>query len=176
LASRALLVWGYFGPRQQEAEQPEEADADQEEPGGGFDFAEMLSVLGGGAARTTDSRVQLYQLNDGKRVIIKYSKLHNNRRNLYWYGLKPGVIQDLRTAAISHIVFVMGHFGLAVVPIELVEAYCQRANVTNHADGTLRHYHVVISNEPEPYMVPSQGNPRYSLRDHFKRFDRATQG
>jgi hypothetical protein len=170
--TRALQVWSYFGPRQDEPEQLGEADADQEEPGGGFDLAEVLSVLGGEAVRTTDSRLQLYQLNDGKRVIVKYSKLHNGRRNVYWYGLKPDVVQDLRTAAVSHVVFVMGHFGLAVVPIELVEAYCERANVTNHADGTLRHYHVVISNELEPNMVPSQGNPRHALREYFKRFER----
>jgi uncharacterized protein with ParB-like and HNH nuclease domain len=179
LAVRALQIWSYFGPRQEEPDQSGEADAEQEEPVGGFDLAEVFSVLGGGAACTVDSRLQIYQLNDGKRAIIKYSKLHNmnnRRRNLYWYGMKPGVIQDLRTASVSHVVFVMGRFGLAAVPIELVEAYCERANVTNHADGTLRHYHVVISNELEPHMVPSQGNPRYSLGDYFKTFEPTTQG
>lgn len=30
-----------------------------------------------------------------------------------------------------------------------------------HADGTRRHYHVIISNEQEPHLVLSQGNPRY---------------
>jgi hypothetical protein len=70
----------------------------------------------------------------------------------------------------------MGRLGLTVVPIELIEAYCERANVTNHADGTLRHYHVVISNEQEPHMVPSQGNPRYPLREYFERFERGAHG
>lgn len=170
LSERALQVWSYIGPQQASSESSE-GELNPEDGGAGLDIAGILSALGGGTACNLDSRLQAFQLDNGDKVVIKYSKLHNDKRNLYWYGLKPGVMQGMRDSSVTHVVFVMGQWGLASVPIELVENYCKVANISNQADGSIKHYHVVISHETTPKMVPSQGHPRYPLKDHFRPFE-----
>jgi hypothetical protein len=70
----------------------------------------------------------------------------------------------------THLVFVMGEAGFVTVPIEVVQQFCSRTGSTKHADGTIRHYHVVISPEPDPVMYWSNEVPRYQLADYWSPF------
>jgi len=71
---------------------------------------------------------------------------------------------------VTHIVFVLGRIGFAAVPVEIVRRYLEAAVVTQNADGSIRHHHVLISPEPELDMYTSANVPRYSLGDYFLRF------
>lgn len=65
----------------------------------------------------------------------------------------------------------MGDYGFVRVPIETVTAYLKHTKTTCHADGSIRHYHVLISHDAEPELYWSSDVPRYSLADCFHSFD-----
>ena len=71
----------------------------------------------------------------------------------------------------SHVAFVLGSWGFALVPIETVIEYCRHTKATKNPDGSILHYHVLISPEPEPEMYWSHDTPRYSLADYCQTFE-----
>lgn len=178
LASRALQVWKNLGPEQPDPSSESDmgpdddvsaTDVDSEMVGGGFDVSLVLDVLGGAAARDDFGRKSMYKLHDGRYVLFKYSKLHR-ARNCFWYGLRPDSVPELRLDGFTHVAFVMGNYGVAVVPMDELESYCSHAHVSYHPDGSIRHYHIQISNETTPHFFASADAPRYSLGGYFKKF------
>lgn len=125
---------------------------------------DVLGQLGGGQLLSTNSRVRCYRLQDGRVVHIRRSKYYPRNRS-YWYGLNPNTIEVLQSVGVTHVVFVLGDWGLAVVPLKTVLDYCKITRATMNADGSVRHYHVLISQEPDAEMYWSKDTPRFDLRD-----------
>ena len=168
----ALSIWSFFGPKQESPEEEpiESLDGADDEA---FDLPTVLSLLGGGSLVSGESRLRLYRFSDGKKAVIRYSKLYP-RPNHFWYGLRPAVIEYLGEIDNSHVAFVMGRQAAAIVPLELVCEYCKGTKSSLNTDGTIRHYHVLISNEQDPHLFSSQETPRYSLLQYLVRFDQST--
>lgn len=131
---------------------------------------DVVELLGGGSAVSNLSRLTIYQLADGRLINVKKSKYHE-RSDDYWYGINPSSMDRMQQGGVTHIVFVMGDYGFATVPIAKVQEYLQTAGVTKNADGSIRHYHVLISNEQNPAMYTSSDTPRVPLGEFFRAFD-----
>ena len=140
------------------------------EAGTGDETLHVLELMGGGRLLESTGRTRFYELNDGRIVHIKYSKLHE-RQNYYWYGIRPSVMEKLAELNVSHVMFILGESGFVTVPVEVVRQYVSETKATNNPDGSIRHYHVLISNDLEPELYWSAETPRYPLADVFEPFN-----
>lgn len=131
---------------------------------------DIIEILGGGELQSTSGRLKCYKLNDGSVVNIKKSKYHE-KNNYYWYGIAPQSLDSMKECNVSHIVFIMGDFGFAKVPISTVLEYLKITNVSKNQDGSIRHYHVIISHGPEPELYWSSERPKFSLSEYFQPFE-----
>ena len=169
LAARALTIWSNLTSDQGEVNDTSTLENFSEGSNEGYDLSAVLEQLGGSSHPPTNLRPLLYKLNDGKIVMVKYSKLYH-RRNHYWYGIRPLALEELAEANATHVIFVMGQYGLATVPLTVLQTYCHDTRVSYNPDGSVRHYHILISNESVPYLFWSLETPKYSLQDHFNPF------
>jgi hypothetical protein len=135
---------------------------------GGQDL-DVIDALGGAASIVANGRFRCYRLNDGRVIHIKRSKFHE-RQNYYWYGVNPSSLEQAKQSGVSHFVFVLADSGFVVVPIDTVVKYCGFTRATKNSDGTVRHYHVLMTPEPAPELYWSEDLPRFDLRESYIAF------
>lgn len=145
-------------------------DSDDRDEGNGQDY-EIVQYLGGGELmpESARERCKAYVIADGRIVQIRRSKYHPKDK-YYWYGINPSAFVKAQEFGTTHLVFVMGTAGFVSVPMETVEKFCENTNSTKYPDGTVRHYHIVISPEPEPVMYWSNEVPKYDLKEYWMPF------
>lgn len=131
---------------------------------------DVVELLGGGRLEAKKQRFRCYKLADGRIINIKRSKLYE-RNNVYWYGISPASLTLCDIHGVTHIAFTMDDAGVAVVPIEMVHEFIKGTKATHNHDGSVRHYHVFISNEEMPSMYYSSETPQFELSDYFHTFD-----
>ena len=131
---------------------------------------EVLELLGGGSLKDSIRRFKCYELADSSVVNIKRSKLHEEG-NYYWYGISASGIKHMNDLGVTHVVFIMDNFGFVKVPRHLLDEYLSVTKASHNEDGSLRHYHVLISNESDPEMYWSNEVDRFPLAEHFHAFD-----
>ena len=129
----------------------------------------VLELMGGGKLHESSGRFKCFDLNDSRRVHIKYSKLHQ-RGNYFWYGVRSAIFERLTDLKSTHVVFILGDSGFVVVPLDTINEYLKTTKVSRNPDGSIRHYHVLISNDPEPELYWSSDTPRFQLADVFETF------
>lgn len=130
----------------------------------GTQLLDVLEQLGGGTLMESHGRFKCFKLHDGRTIHLKRSKFHE-KKDYYWYGLNPSSLEQACEHSVTHIVFVLGDWGFSVVPIQMVESFCQETSVTLHPDGQVRHYHALISPEPNPVLYWSNDSVRYDLTE-----------
>jgi hypothetical protein len=130
---------------------------------------EIVNLLGGGQLENSTGKRKIYQIQDGSMILVKRSKYHP-RHDYYWYGITPTVVDYCRQHDVTHIVFVMGDEGLVRVPAETVWQFLQQTRTSQNPDGSIRHYHCLISPGPEPELYYSQEISRFDLKDYYQAF------
>jgi len=131
---------------------------------------DIIELMGGGKLAETAGRFKCYAMSDGSVVHIKRSKLHS-REQYYWYGITTAALGHIEEFKVTHIVFAMGEFGFAKVPMETIREYLSHTGTSKNPDGSVRHYHCLISHDPEPELYWSKEQPKYSLTEYFQPFD-----
>ena len=131
---------------------------------------QVIEMLGGGELAGQTGRFKCYRLTDGSIIHVKKSKYHS-RQNYYWYGIAPAVLGHFAEFGVTHVVFIMSDYGFVRVPIETVTEYVKHTKATRHSDGSVRHYHFLISHDAEPELYWSSEQPKYSLAEHFSPFE-----
>ncbi len=107
---------------------------------------DAIEQLGGGDV--VSGKHKCYKLVDGRIVAIRYSRFHE-RNNVFWYGINPSSLEQLKGFGCSDFIFVLGDEGFAAVPVSIVDRYITHTAATKNADGSVRHYHVQISPPPD---------------------------
>lgn len=130
---------------------------------------EIVAQLGGGELAASKSKFKCYRINDGSVINIKRSVFHEDYK-YYWYGVTAVSLQLYEKYGITHVVFVMGEEGFAIVPLGIVKEIIKHAKYTKNPDGSIRHYHVSISPPPEPVLYYSKEKPKFPLAEHFRPF------
>lgn len=131
----------------------------------GSDF-EIVEILGGGELSDGTGRFKCYKLTNGDTIHIKRSKYHE-RNDYYWYGITPSALDRIALHNVSNVVFVMGDYGFVKVPIQILRNYLKHTKTSSNSDGSIRHYHCLISHDAEPELYWSNDVPRFPLSEYF---------
>jgi hypothetical protein len=130
---------------------------------------EIIELLGGGQLHFSSGRFKAYELKDKSIICIKKSKYHQNN-NYYWYGIGQVALRYSRAAEITHIVFIMGDEGFVKVPFSIVEKFIKNTKTSQNPDGSVRHYHLVISPGPNPRLYYSASIPSFDISEYYQAF------
>ncbi len=129
----------------------------------------IVELLGGGESVSTAGRFKCYRLNDGTIIHIKRSRFYPNGE-YYWYGINAGTLVSIDQYGVTHVVFVMGDEGLVKVPVAMVKEFVRTTRASRNPDGTVRHYHCLISPGPQTELYWSSEVPRFPLAGHYVPF------
>ena len=167
LATRALKIWPNFaGGKEDTGGATSEEDDEQEDVK--LLTSKVIEQLGGEVERIGSGKRFFCRLRDGKIINIKYSKRHSD---YYWFGLHASLWEDMVKAEVTHVAFILASQGFATLPISMVKKYIAEAGTSPKSDGTVRHYHVLISLEPNLEFFHHGKPARISLRAFYTKFD-----
>lgn len=156
LAVQALEIWKYCV----EPEEGGDASSSMErlaDPA--MAPAETARQLGGGSR----IRSQFYALANGHRVLVANSKLHAKQR-YYWYGISAAQLKAIDDLCITHVALGMGTKSIALVPTPEFKGFLKGTNTTRNPDGSVRHYHILVSHGGDPEMYWSESKPKLRLK------------
>lgn len=141
---------------------PEEVKESQGKP------AIAIEALGGGTLVSGANRTHIFKLNSGEKVATKYSKPYEDGG--YWFGITPSVLNKYDENNVSHVLFILGSEGVVKLPIAILKDYLNQANTTNNADGTIRHYHIFIKDDANPFLYTSRNQNIWQLGEYYNLF------
>ncbi len=167
LAERALKIWPNFAGSEDESIGVTASEEDDQED------VKLLTTtvierLGGEVGRIGSGKRFFCQMRDGKLINIKYSKRHSD---YYWFGLHASLWADMVKADVTHMVFILASLGFVTLPISMVKDYIADAGTSPKSDGTIRHYHVLISLEPKLEFFYHGKAARIPLKAFYTKFD-----
>ncbi len=159
-------------------DKPEYYSPDKNEPAletepsekGPKDEYNIIEILGGGKIESTAGRFKCYKLDEGSVIYVKKSKYYDTN-DYYWYAMTPKSLKYIEEYNVSYVVFVMGEFGFIKVPISIVKEFLKNTGDTKNSDGSVKHYHLLISHGPEPELYWSNERPKFSLGEYFQPFE-----
>jgi hypothetical protein len=167
LAERALNVWPDFAQRGNGADGEITGEEDVQEDVRLL-IARVTEHFGGEKVRLGKGSRYMCRVGDGKVINIKYSKQHTN---YYWFGLHASLWEDLGKARATHMVFILLPHGFVTVPVAVMKEYIAEAGFSPKSDGTVRHYHVLISTDAKMDLF-HHGNPsRFPLKEYYTKFE-----
>lgn len=129
-------------------------------------IAETLELLGGGQPAGNIGNIRFYVLENDEKISIKYSKYYPGDK-YYWYGITPSTLEKYENQSLSHLVFILGTEGVVKLPYSVLKEYLEETNKSLNPDETIRHYHVVIKNEPKHMLWIRQDKPSWDVEDYF---------
>jgi hypothetical protein len=131
-------------------------------------IARVLDHFGGETERLGKGSRYISRVADGKVLNIKYSKQHTN---YYWFGLHGSLWEDIGKVGVTHIVFILLPHGYVTVPVRVMKEYIAEAGISPKSDGTVRHYHVLISTEAKPELFHHGKPNRIPINQYYTRFE-----
>jgi uncharacterized protein with ParB-like and HNH nuclease domain len=169
LADQALKIWPDFSVPTTDSAPAMPVDSELQEDIRDL-IARVIAHFGGEVDRVTKGIRVFYKLGDGKLVNIKYSKKHLASDN-YWFDVHVSLLADMELIGITHIVFILVPDSFVVLPRDVLMQYLAEAGSSPKSDGSVRHYHVLISAEAVP-MLFHHGKPeRISTKPYLISFD-----
>jgi len=166
LADRALRIWPSFAGCEEDTGAATAEEDEQEDVK--LLTSKVIEQLGGEVERIGSGKRFFCRLRHGKIINIKYSKRHSD---YYWFGLHASLWEDMVRAEVTYVVFILASQGFVTIPISMVKEYIAEAGTSPKSDGTVRHYHVLISLEPR-FEFFHHGKPaRISLKAFHTTFD-----
>jgi uncharacterized protein with ParB-like and HNH nuclease domain len=160
LAERALTVWPDFA-RRDAASDGEVAAEEEVQDDVRLLIAKVIDHFGGEKERLGKGNRIFYQVGDGKVLNIKYSKRHSE---YYWFGFHASLWEDIGKAGATHVVFIL-------LPVAVMREYIAEAGFSPKSDGTVRHYHVMISTDSKPEMFHRGKTGRIPLKPYYTKFE-----
>lgn len=128
--------------------------------------AEALDLLGGGKIVKNIGKTKVYELGNGDKILMKYSKYYETARE-YWYGITPSAFEKYKKEKISHLAFIIGTEGVIKLPFDILEKYISVANTTLKPDGSIKHYHVFIKSGLPHILYASKNKEKWDIEEHF---------
>ncbi len=167
LAERALTVWLDFA-RREGAGNGEVAVEEEVQDDVKLLIAKVIDHFGGEQGRLGKGSRIFYQAGDGKMLNVKYSKRHSE---YYWFGFHASLWEDIGKAGVTHVVFILLPDGFVTVPVAVMREYIAEAGISPKSDGTVRHYHVLITADAKPELFHHGKPGRIPLRPCYTKFE-----
>ena len=130
-------------------------------------IAAVESAFAGVKSKLSKGTRYIVQMNDGSVLNIKYSKSHND---YYWFGYQSSLLNDAKKLGVTHVVFILAPHGYVNVPFHMIEQYLTQAGSSPKRDGSVRHYHVLITAKLAPELFHHGKPERVTLAEHYVRF------
>jgi hypothetical protein len=131
-------------------------------------IAKVLDHFGGEKERLGKGNRYIYQVGDGKVINVKYSKRHSD---YFWFGLHASLWEDMGKACVTHVVFILLPDGFVTVPVAVLREYLSEAGVSPKSDGSVRHYHVLVSADAKPELFHHGKPVRIPLKQFHTMFE-----
>jgi uncharacterized protein with ParB-like and HNH nuclease domain len=167
LADLAVTIWPDISPKGaitgQVVEEPEEVQEDVEVLVG-----RGLDRFGGEVDRVGKAARVFYRTADGKVINIKHSKRHPS---YYWFGYHSSLLAELPDRGVTHVVFILLPDRFVTLPVAELRQYLSEAGSSPKPDGSVRHFHILISTDSPPEMFHHGRLSRTPLSEHVSRFD-----
>jgi uncharacterized protein with ParB-like and HNH nuclease domain len=167
LAERALKTWPDFANRGAGSDAEAAAEDDVQEDVKLL-IAKVIDHFGGEKERLGKGSRYIARVGDGKVINIKYSKRHSE---YFWFGQHASLWEDMGKARATHVVFILMPDAFVTVPISVMREYIAEAGFSPKSDGTVRHYHVLISADAKPELFHHGKPGRIPLKQYFAKFD-----
>lgn len=167
LAERAMRIWPDFSDQDNGSDVVAVADEDEQEDVNLL-IAKVIEHFGGAVEKLGNGHRYLYKVGDGKIINIKYSKRHSN---YYWFGVHASLLEEMIKAGATHMMFIVSQQGFLAIPLPIVKEYLNEANVSCKTDGTVRHYHALISLEPNLEFFHHGKLSRIPLKQYYVKFN-----
>ena len=132
-------------------------------------YAPALSLLGDYMKTSNIGPIKFYIYENGDKIRLIYSKDYENRP--FWYGITAVALKHFENENLTHLVFILGTEGIVKVPIDVVKKYLNTAGVSKNKDGSVKHWHVLISSGEEHIMFTNSNTPEYDLDSYFYPFN-----
>jgi uncharacterized protein with ParB-like and HNH nuclease domain len=168
LAARALRIWPDFGS--EDAPPAEVAPDEEAQEDVKVLVDRAIEQMGGEAESVGRGRFKHHRLKDGRLVNIKHSKKHGHPKGYYWFGIHHSLWEDMNKAGVTHLVLILAGHGFLTVPLPVVREYVANARVSKTTGGTVRHYHVHISTEPDLEFFHHGRTERFPLKGYYQKF------
>jgi uncharacterized protein with ParB-like and HNH nuclease domain len=169
LAEKALEIWPDFSASSGEAESVTQVDTETHEDVLDL-IAKVVAHCGGETGRMTKGNRVFYKVADGKVINVKYSKRHSD---YYWFGFHASLEAEMELAGMTHVVFILMPDAFVTLPIDILKQYLAGAGSSPKSDGSVRHYHVLISADPIPVLFHHGRPERISTQQYLASFDEA---
>jgi hypothetical protein len=72
---------------------------------------------------------------------------------------------------VTHFVFIRVPDGFAAVPVDVMREYLAEASFSPKSDGTVRHYHVLITTDAKPEFFHHGKPARIPLKQYYTKFE-----
>jgi hypothetical protein len=167
LAEQALTVWPDF-TRREGAGDGEVATEEEVQDDVRLLISKVIDHFGGEKGRLGKGNRIFYQVGDGKVINIKYSKRHSD---YYWFGFHASLWEDIGKMGVTHVVFILLPDGFVTVPVAVMREYIAEAGFSPKSDGTVRHYHVLISTDAKPEMFHHGKSSSIPLKSYYTKFE-----
>jgi hypothetical protein len=167
LAERALTIWPDFAHRADGGDGEVVADEEVQEDVKLL-VTRVIDHFGGEKERLGKGNRYIARTGDGKVINVKYSKRHSD---YYWFGLHHSLWEDMGEVGVTHVVFILLPHGFVTVPAATMKEYLAEAGSSPKSDGTVRHYHVLISADARPELFHHGRTTRIPVKPHYTRFE-----
>jgi hypothetical protein len=77
----------------------------------------------------------------------------------------------MRKAAVTHVVFILLPHGFVTVPVSVMKEYIAEAGFSPKSDGSVRHFHVLISGDAKPEFFHHGKPNRIPLKQYYVKFE-----
>ena len=167
LAERALALWPDFARRDGTSDGEIVSDEEVQDEVRLL-IAKVIDHFGGEKGRLGKGNRFFYQVGDGKVLNIKYSKHHSK---YFWFGFHASLWEDIGKAGVTHIVFILLPDGFVTVPVAVMRDYIAEAGFSPKSDGTVRHYHVLISTGAKPELFHHGKSSNIPVKSYYTKFE-----
>ncbi|HEY1378080.1 MAG TPA: DUF262 domain-containing protein [Gemmataceae bacterium] len=165
LAARAVAIWPDFSGRDSGGEVAADEDVQEDVK---LLIARVVDHFGGETERLGKGPRYICRVGDGKVLNVKYSKQHST---YYWFGLHASLWEDMGKVGVTHVVFILVPHGFVTIPVAVMKDYIAEAGFSPKSDGTVRHYHVLISTDAMPELFHHGKPTRIPLGRYYTAFE-----
>ena len=131
---------------------------------------DALDSVGGGNFIESFNKIKIYKLNSGEIVSIKFSKRYPTEVP-FWYGIKPSTFEKYQESKVEYILFILGEDGVIKLPIDILSKYLKDANTSLNGDGSIKHFHIFIKDNPEFTLMTNKSKKSWNLTNYFFPFE-----
>jgi hypothetical protein len=87
------------------------------------------------------------------------------------FGMHASLWDEIGALGVTHIVFILVPGGFLTAPVAIMKDYIMEAGISPKSDGSVRHYHVLISPEPKLELFHHGKAIRIPLKEYYEKFD-----